>query len=147
MKVSLSYDHWSLRKWRIKVRMLLGFCEKRILTNPIQLGVLGRTSVEPITPGPSRRDRVLGAVAQWQLRRFFCQNVTFLCISKFRLFFFKPFSPRQFKLLKTEPQLNALSDHVRRFRKVSARAILLASKTRFLRKFLGFFPILRNFTT
>ena len=32
------------------------FCGKKcILTYPLQLGVFGRTSVEPITPGPSRR--------------------------------------------------------------------------------------------
>ena len=69
---------------------------------------------------------------------FFRQNVTSLS---------KPISPRQFKTLKTEQQLNALSGHERKFLKFFAWAILLASKTRFLRKFLGFFPILRNFTT
>ena len=37
----------------------------------MQLGVLGRASVEPITPGPSRIDRLLGAVAQWQFRLCF----------------------------------------------------------------------------
>ena len=42
-------------------------------------------------------------------------------------------------MLKTEPQLNTLSGHVRRFRKFSDWAILLASKTRFLRKISGFF--------
>ena len=45
--------------------------KKCILTYPMQLGVLGRTSAEPITPGPSRRHRLLGAVAQWQLRLCF----------------------------------------------------------------------------
>ena len=41
------------------------------------------TSVEPIIPGPSRRDRLLAAVAQWQLRLCFCSpNVTSLCICK-----------------------------------------------------------------
>ena len=34
----------------------------------MQLGVLVRTSVEPITPELSQRGRLLGAVAQWQLR-------------------------------------------------------------------------------
>ena len=80
MKVSLSYDHGSLRKWLIKIgKFLVFYCEKKSvlrkkkcsLTYPMQLGVLGRTFVEPITPGPSRRDRLLGAVAQWQLRLFF----------------------------------------------------------------------------
>ena len=42
-------------------------------------------------------------------------------------------------MLKTEPQLNTLSGHVRRFRKFTAWAILLASKTLFLRKILQFF--------
>ena len=37
----------------------------------MQLGVLGRTSVEPITLGLSQRGRLLGAVAQWQLRLCF----------------------------------------------------------------------------
>ena len=47
----------------------ISFAKKKcILTYPMQLGVLGRTSVELITPGPSQRDRLLGAVAQWQLR-------------------------------------------------------------------------------
>ena len=44
---------------------------KCILTYPMQLGVLRRTSVEPITPGLSQRGRLLGAVAQWQLRLYF----------------------------------------------------------------------------
>ena len=61
----------------------IGFEKKYNLTYPMQLGVLGRTSVEPITPGPSRRDRLMGAVAQWLLRLcFFRQNVTSLCICK-----------------------------------------------------------------
>ena len=29
MKVSLSYDHWSLRKWRIKIGKFLGFFAKK----------------------------------------------------------------------------------------------------------------------
>ena len=41
------------------------------LMYPLQLGVLGRTSIEPITPGLSQRGRLLGAVAQWQLRLCF----------------------------------------------------------------------------
>ena len=66
-KVSLSYNYfnyWALRKWRINIGLLVGyfagkivfFLQKRcILTYPMQLWVLGRNSVEPITPGPSRR--------------------------------------------------------------------------------------------
>ena len=70
---------------------------------------------------------------------FFRKNVTSLCICKFRLLFSRPISPRQFKILKAEPQLNALSGHVKRFRNFLASAILLASKTRFWQNFLGFF--------
>ena len=56
MKVSLSYDQWSLRNWRIKIGKCLGFLRNKVyLTYPMQLGVLGRTSVEPITPGRSWR--------------------------------------------------------------------------------------------
>ena len=47
------------------------FCEESFLTYPMQLWVLGRTSVEPTTPGHSQRGRLLGAVAQWQLRLCF----------------------------------------------------------------------------
>ena len=58
----------------------------------MQLGVLGLTSVEPITPGLSQRGRLLGAVAQWQLRLCFfwflpvffdSQIHVVLCISLF----------------------------------------------------------------
>ena len=38
---------------------------------PHAIGVLGRTFVEPITPELSQRGRLLGAVAQWQLRLCF----------------------------------------------------------------------------
>ena len=44
---------------------------KCILTYSMQLGVLGRTSVEPITPGLSQRGHLLGDVAQWQLHPMF----------------------------------------------------------------------------
>ena len=53
------------------LRKKIGFAKKVYLTYPMQLGLLGRTSAEPITPGPSGRDRLLGAVAQWQLRLCF----------------------------------------------------------------------------
>ena len=52
--------------------------------------MLGRTFVEPITPGLSQRGRLLGAVAQWQLR---------LC---FLFFFSRPFH-ENFKFLKNCP--------------------------------------------
>ena len=77
MKVSLSYDHWSLRKWRIKIGKLMDFLRqnfflrKKYFGVSHAIGVLGRTFVEPITPGLSQRGRLLGAVAQWQLRLFF----------------------------------------------------------------------------
>ena len=75
-KVSLTYDHWLLRKWRKKAKIYvflrIFFLRRRcILTYLMQLGVLGRTSVEPITAGLSQRGRLLGAVAQWQLRLCF----------------------------------------------------------------------------
>ena len=58
---------------------------------------------------------------------FFRQNVTSFCISKsFGYFSQSLFYPRQFKIFKTESQLNALSGHARRFQKFSAWAILLA---------------------
>ena len=57
---------------------------KYILTYPMQLGVLGRTSVEPITPGLSQRGRLLGAVAQWQLRLFFYLKFIKLTQTKFK---------------------------------------------------------------
>ena len=38
---------------------------------PHAIGVFGRTFVEPITPELSQRGRLLGAVAQWQLRLCF----------------------------------------------------------------------------
>ena len=87
-KVSLSYDHWSLRKWRIKIENLWVFLRiflrrKYILTYPMQLGVLGCTSVEPITPGLSQRGHLLGAVAQWQLRLcFYFQSLSIFLSSQ-----------------------------------------------------------------
>ena len=60
MKVSLSYDHWSLRKWRVKLE---NFWFR-------QLGVLGRTSVEPIIPGLSRRfSEIFRPVRFFRLRK------------------------------------------------------------------------------
>ena len=38
---------------------------------PHAIGVFGRTFVEPIIPELSQRGRLLGAVAQWQLRLCF----------------------------------------------------------------------------
>ena len=45
---------------------------------PHAIGVLGRTFVEPTTPELSQKGRLLGAVAQWQLRLcfFFADFVT-----------------------------------------------------------------------
>ena len=61
-----------------KNRKIFGiFAKECILTYPMQLRVLGGTSVEPITPGAPRRDRLLGAVAQWQLRLCFLSFSTF----------------------------------------------------------------------
>ena len=47
------------------------FLRKKYFDVPHAIGVLGRTFVEPITPGLSQRGRLLGAVAQWQLRLCF----------------------------------------------------------------------------
>ena len=47
------------------------FLRKKYFDVPHAIGVLGRTFVEPITPGFSQRGRLLGAVAQWQLRLCF----------------------------------------------------------------------------
>ena len=44
------------------------FLRKKYFDVPNAIGVLGRTFVEPITPGLAQRGRLLGAVAQWQLR-------------------------------------------------------------------------------
>ena len=46
---------------------------------------------------------------------------------------------------QTETQLDALSDHVKSFQKFSTGAILLASKARKFRNFLGFLSILAFF--
>ena len=78
MKVSLSYDHWLLRKWRMKIGKVMDFLRqksvfflRKYFDVPHAIGVLGRTFVEPITPELSQRGRLLGAVAQWQLRLCF----------------------------------------------------------------------------
>ena len=47
------------------------FLRKKYFDVPHAIGVLGRTFVEPNTPGLSQRGRLLGAVAQWQLRLCF----------------------------------------------------------------------------
>ena len=47
------------------------FLRKKYFDVPHAIGVLGRTFVEPITLGLSQRGRLLGAVAQWQLRLCF----------------------------------------------------------------------------
>ena len=91
MKISLSYDHWSLRKWRIKIGKVMDFLReksfflRKYFDVPHAIGVLGRT-FEPITPELSQRCRLLGAVAQWQLRLCFffadfvtCANFSNLC--------------------------------------------------------------------
>ena len=79
-KGSLLYAHGSFIVLRIlaiekmaKKSLNLGFFAKKIvlrkkciLTYPMQLGVLGRTSVEPITPVPSRRFSMI-----FRLARFF----------------------------------------------------------------------------
>ena len=62
------------------------FLRKKYFDVPHAIGVLGRTFVEPIIPGLSQRGRLLGAVAQWQLRLCFffadfvtCANFSNLC--------------------------------------------------------------------
>ena len=54
------------------------FLREKYFDVPHAIGVFGRTFVEPITPGLSQRGRLLGAVAQWQLRLcfFFADFVT-----------------------------------------------------------------------
>ena len=47
------------------------FLRKKYFDVPHAIVVLVRTFVEPITPGLSQRGRLLGAVAQWQLRLCF----------------------------------------------------------------------------
>ena len=47
------------------------FFLRKYLDVPHAIGVLGRTFVKPITPELSQRGRLLGAVAQWQLRLCF----------------------------------------------------------------------------
>ena len=47
------------------------FFLRKYLDVPHAIGVLGRTFVEPITSEVSQRGRLLGAVAQWQLRLCF----------------------------------------------------------------------------
>ena len=73
-------------------------------------------------------------------RVFFRQNETSLCISKS----FGYFSPSRFLRDKQNFKNRSATEcpfcHVKRFRKFFAWAILLASKTRFLRKFIVFFP-------
>ena len=65
-----------------KNRKIFGFFAKKVYFDvPHAIRVLGRTSVEPITPGPFRRDRLLGAVAQWRLRLFFSlSNIAWVSI-------------------------------------------------------------------
>ena len=99
-----------------------------------------------VAPMFSRRRAKRGALL-FAFGFFFAKTLHPSAFVKFQLFFSKPTSPRQFKFLKTEPQLNTLPSHVRRFQMFLDWAILLASKTRLLQKFLGFFSILRNFTT
>ena len=50
---------------------ILFFFAKKYFDIPHAIGALDRTFVEPNTPGLSRRGRLLGAVAHWQLRLFF----------------------------------------------------------------------------
>ena len=52
------------------------FLRKKYFDVPHAIGVLGRTFVEPNTPGLSQRGRLLGAVAQWQLRLCFLKPIT-----------------------------------------------------------------------
>ena len=57
------------------------FLRKKYFDVPHAIGVLGRTFVEPITPGLSQRGRLLGAVAQWQLRLCFSLVTFVFCFS------------------------------------------------------------------
>ena len=70
---------------------------------------------------------------------FFCQNVTSLCICKVSAIFLQAYFSESIQILKTEPQLNTLPSHVRRFQMFLFWAILLASKTRFCKNFWFFF--------
>ena len=66
---------WKSEKFRI-------FCDKNLFflgkyfDVPHAIGVLVRIFVEPITPELSQRGRLLGAVAQWQLRLCFFSQIS-----------------------------------------------------------------------
>ena len=118
---------------------------KKYFDVPHAIGVLGRTFVEPITPGLSQRGRLLGAVAQWQLRLcFFSRDIpsAFVLIEGY---FLRAYFSATIQTFQKETQLDALSNRVKTFRKFSTGAILLASKARNFRKFLGFLSILLFF--
>ena len=53
------------------LRQKFVFFLRKYFDVPHAIGVLGCTFVEPITPELSQRGRLLGAVAQWQLRLCF----------------------------------------------------------------------------
>ena len=78
MKVSLSYAHWSLRKWGRKIGKFLSFlqkkcfflCEKKcILTYPMHLGVLGRSSLEPLLLRHLRFSEIFRLARFFKLRK------------------------------------------------------------------------------
>ena len=77
------------------------FCEKKfILTSPKQLGVLGCTSVEPITPGPSRRfSKILRPARFFKIRK---REIS----DKFKNFL-------QFCLLSVEKPHQTTAEHMR----------------------------------
>ena len=101
MKVSLSYAHWSLRKWGRKIGKFLSFlqkkcfflCEKKcILTYPMHLGVLGRSSLEPLLLRHLRFSEIfrlarffkLRKTISWRILKFFADFAYFPLISQIK---------------------------------------------------------------
>ena len=113
VKVSLSYNYWALRKWRIKIGKFLFFLQKKSFFSakevhfdvPHALGVLGRTSVKRITPGPPRRfSEILGRrdILSFGNVKFLIHLNFFAYFAYFRLIkHTKPAKQTYFSLLNT----------------------------------------------
>ena len=98
------------------------FLRKKYFDVPHAIGVLVRIFVEPITPGLSQRGRLLGAVAQWQLRLCFLRRRAKrgALLFAFSFFFAKTWHPSAFVKVSAIFLLAYFSETIQNFKKRSA---------------------------
>ena len=126
------YDHYIRGSWHVQNNVIFQGCFKTVIVLFLRL----RAS--------EAKRRSLYCSAFTSVLVFFSRDIpsAFVLIEGY---FLRAYFSATIQTFQKETQLDALSNRVKTFRKFSTGAILLASKARNFRKFLGFLSILLFF--